>query len=66
MILAIDVGNTNMVFGIYDTDLVASYRIAAHQDYSEDEFGIIFHSLLNIKDKSESIEGGIIASLFLP
>lgn len=65
MILAIDVGNTNLVFGIYHNDsLIASYRIAAHHDYTEDEYGLVFTSLLYLKDLDRnSIEGGIISSV---
>lgn len=65
MILAIDVGNTNLVFGIYHNDsLIASYRIATHHDYTEDEYGLVFTSLLHLKDLDRnSIEGGIISSV---
>lgn len=65
MILAIDVGNTNLVFGIYDEDnLVASYRTATHQEYTEDEYGLVFDSLLRFKGiDPKGIEGGIISSV---
>jgi type III pantothenate kinase len=50
MILAIDVGNTNLVFGIYDEkSLLASYRTATHQEYTEDEYGLVFDSLLRFR-----------------
>lgn len=65
MILAIDVGNTNLVFGIYDnTGLTASYRTATHQEYTEDEYGLVFDTLLKSKGINlKDIEGGIISSV---
>lgn len=68
MILAIDVGNTNLVFGIYHNDsLIASYRIATHHNYTEDEYSLVFTSLLNLKNLDrKSIEGGIISSVVPP
>ncbi|WP_213974410.1 type III pantothenate kinase [Tepidanaerobacter acetatoxydans] len=65
MILAIDVGNTNLVFGIYENDkLKASYRTATHHEYTEDEYSPVFNSMLSFKDiNPASIEGGIISSV---
>ena len=65
MILAIDVGNTNLVCGIYnDKGLVASYRAATHQEYTEDEYGLEFDSLLRFKGINlKGITGGIISSV---
>ena len=41
MLLAIDVGNTNMVFGIYDKDkLCGSFRISTNAERTSDELGM--------------------------
>ncbi|MDD4569799.1 MAG: type III pantothenate kinase [Tepidanaerobacteraceae bacterium] len=65
MILAIDVGNTNMVLGIYDDNrLLASYRIATHHEYTEDEYASVFDSLLQFNGiNPKGFEGGIISSV---
>ncbi|NLZ52533.1 MAG: type III pantothenate kinase [Thermoanaerobacteraceae bacterium] len=65
MILTIDVGNTNLVFGVFDgSKLVASFRTATHQEYTEDEYGLIFDNLLGSKGiNSKIFEGGIISSV---
>ena len=41
MLLAIDVGNTNMVFGIYDKEkLCGSFRISTNAERTSDELGM--------------------------
>ena len=41
MLLAIDVGNTNMVFGIYDNEtLIGSFRISTSDTSTSDEIGM--------------------------
>jgi len=65
LLLTIDVGNTNIVFGIYDHErLVASSRIATHREQTEDEYGITLNSLLAYHGVTlEDIKGGIISSV---
>ena len=51
MLLAIDVGNTNMVFGLYDGDkLRGSFRISTNSERTSDELGMLiaqyYHCLL--------------------
>lgn len=65
MILAIDVGNTNIVFGIYDkNELRAFWRIGTRADLTSDEIGMFFlqffsHQNINISE----IEGVIVSSV---
>ena len=41
MLLAIDVGNTNMVFGLYEGEkLRGSFRIATNASATSDEIGM--------------------------
>lgn len=64
MILAIDVGNTNLVLGVFDDKLVTSFRTATHQEYTEDEYGLIFDNLLKSKGiNTKDFQGGIISSV---
>ena len=46
MLLAIDVGNTNIVLGVFDGDtLVESWRLATDNKRSADEYGTIIDSM---------------------
>jgi type III pantothenate kinase len=65
MLLAVDVGNTNIVFGIYHGhNLTASWRMATHKEQTEDEYGIMLKSLLRDAGVNIlSIRGAIISSV---
>lgn len=65
MILVIDVGNTNITYGVYDEGkLVATFRIATKQARTSDEYGVLLTELLRMKKMDiEQIEGTIIASV---
>ena len=44
MLLAIDVGNTNTVFGIYrDKELIGSFRLSTTAERTSDEIGMQIH-----------------------
>lgn len=48
MLLVVDIGNTNVVVGVYDgTLLKAHWRLATDAKTTADEYGILFTSLLN-------------------
>ncbi len=65
MIFVIDVGNTNITFGIYDGDkLVTSFRMMSKNQHTSDEYGMEIETLLRMNGVSkEDIEGCIIASV---
>lgn len=47
MLLVIDIGNTNVVWGVYDGPaLRAHWRISTHSKTTSDEYGILFSNLL--------------------
>src|ERR1700735_3985131 len=47
MLLTIDVGNTNMVLGVFDgDDVVEDWRIATAPDRTADEIAVVLHGLL--------------------
>ena len=65
MILVIDVGNTNITFGVFSQDeLVSSFRMTTQMPRTSDEFGI---NLLTLPSSNgvttEDIEGVMIASV---
>ena len=68
MLLAIDVGNTNMVFGIYDNEtLIGSFRISTSDTSTSDEIGmqiLQYYSFKGIDPKKTSAV--IIASVVPP
>ncbi|MCQ5128848.1 type III pantothenate kinase [Butyricicoccus faecihominis] len=65
MLLAIDVGNTNMVFGLYEGDtLRGSFRISTNAERTSDELGmqiVQYYQFLNIE--TERTSAAIIASV---
>ncbi|UCH42235.1 MAG: type III pantothenate kinase [Dehalococcoidales bacterium] len=47
MLLAIDIGNTNITFGIFENDqLRVTWRVATNVDQMPDEYGILLSNLL--------------------
>ena len=65
MILVIDVGNTNITFGVYSGEkLVTSFRMISQISHTSDEYGLNLISLLSLNNiKKEDIEGVMIASV---
>ncbi len=65
MLLVIDVGNTNMTFGVYrGQELVTTFRLTTKQPRTSDEYGISITELLRMNGVSkEDLEGTIIASV---
>lgn len=65
MILVIDVGNTNITFGVYDGEnLVTTFRMTTKIPRTSDEYGIMIREmLLNNRIDIQDIEGSIIASV---
>lgn len=65
MILTLDVGNTNITFGVYDgQELVTTFRITTKIARTSDEYGILMRDLLHMNDIDRAdIEGSIVASV---
>src|SRR3984957_7270171 len=60
MLLAIDIGNTNMVLGVFDGDTIAEHwRIATVPDRTADEIAALLYGLLarSATVKEEELEG---------
>src|SRR5215467_15053191 len=68
MLLAIDLGNTNTVFGVYDGErLVMHWRLSTQKDRTVDEFGILLRNLFALeKIDAQKIRKVIIASVVPP
>jgi type III pantothenate kinase len=82
MLLALDVGNTNTVLGLYrldtgtpppgaageerERDLVAHWRVTTHRAQTSDEYGVLFVSLFNMQGVSVDNVTHIIISSVVP
>ena len=67
MLLVIDVGNTNIVLGIYDgTRLVDNWRIWTERDRTSDEYGILVRNLFSSGSLSFGEIDGIAISCVVP
>jgi type III pantothenate kinase len=68
MLLAIDVGNTNIVVGVFDgSSLTNSWRIATFRERTADEMGILVTHLFAHRGLSvDGVNGVIIASVVPP
>ncbi len=65
MLLVIDVGNSNTVFGVYDGDTLREhFRIETARQKTSDEYGILFVELLRAKGiEPKSLQHAVIASV---
>ncbi|HMC21562.1 MAG TPA: type III pantothenate kinase, partial [Thermoanaerobaculia bacterium] len=64
-LLVVDVGNTNVVLGIYrGDDLVGSWRLATARERTADEYGILTRQLIG--DIAGKLEGAIVSSVVPP
>ena len=63
-LLVVDVGNTNIVLGIYrGEELVSSWRLATARERTSDEYGILAKQLVG---NVAPLEGAIVASVVPP
>lgn len=67
MILALDVGNTNIVIGVFENDqLVHYWRVSTNREKTEDEYGLLLKSLFENEGRVHSDVTGIIISSVVP
>ena len=65
MILCIDIGNTNIKYGLFEGDrLAVSFRGATDLKRTSDEYGTLLTNMLAIKGISpDEVKGAIISSV---
>lgn len=64
-LLVIDVGNSNIVLGVYrDDELAHSWRLATARERTSDEYGILIRQLMG--DVGGPLEGAIVSSVVPP
>ncbi len=71
MLLALDVGNTNTVLGLYRLDsekpeLAAHWRVMTHRTQTVDEYGVLFVNLFEMNGLSPSQVSHIIIASVVP
>ena len=65
-LLVVDLGNTNLVLGLYSGDqLVSNWRLATARERTADEYGILARQLVGDAFHN-SLEGAIVASVVPP
>jgi len=66
-LLVIDVGNTNIVLGLYQGDtLRALWRLATRRECTADEYGVLIHNLFALEHLPTSDIGGMMISSVVP
>ncbi|MDD7182162.1 type III pantothenate kinase [Peptostreptococcus porci] len=67
MLLVLDVGNTNMVLGVYhDKKLIRDWRINTDLNKTSDEYGVIIKSLFDASELSLGVVTDVIISSVVP
>jgi type III pantothenate kinase len=67
MLLAIDVGNTHTVLGLFEGErLRADWRVATHRGMTADELGVLFLALFAGRDLDPARVKGMIVSSVVP
>ncbi|MBK7582615.1 MAG: type III pantothenate kinase [Myxococcales bacterium] len=68
MLLAVDIGNTNIVFGLYaGHELLQTFRIATVHTRTADEYGVLLRQMLELRELDpRKVQAAIIASVVPP
>jgi type III pantothenate kinase len=67
MLLAIDIGNTNVVFGVFDEDkLIENWRVGTNSKITPDEYAMIFKDLFGFAGIEFKQITGVIISTVVP
>lgn len=68
MLLAIDIGNTNVVLGVFDKErLVENWRVGTNAQITPDEYAMTFKDLFNFSGiRFDQVTGVIISSVVPP
>ena len=68
MLLVIDVGNSNIVLGVYDSlQLVRNWRLSTDKSRTSDEYAVLLHSLFDQAGLGfDSVKAAIISSVVPP
>src|SRR5215207_5880512 len=65
MLFVVDVGNTNIVYGLFDgTKLVHQFRVETSRGRTADEYAVVVRQLLDMREISPArVKAAIVASV---
>jgi len=67
MLMAIDVGNTNTVLGVFQgEELVCHWRLTTERDRTADEWGILIRTLFSLGEVSDGTPDAMVISSVVP
>jgi len=67
VLLAVDVGNTNVTFGLFDGErLAADWRVTSHRDRTADEMAVELGDLFALKGLDLGLVTGVVVSSVVP
>ncbi|MFT8704314.1 type III pantothenate kinase [Bifidobacterium aquikefiricola] len=67
MLIAVDIGNTNIVLGFLEgTKIIATYRMTTTSSHTSDEYGLMLNEFLHMSDYSDSDVEDVIISSVVP
>lgn len=69
MLLALDVGNTNTVLGLFEQPggaMLAQWRVTTHKTQTTDEYGVLFRNLFTMRGISAAAVSGVVISSVVP
>ena len=67
MLLAVDVGNTNVTFALFDGDrLAADWRVTAHRERTADEMAVELRELFSLRGLELDVVTGVVISSVVP
>src|SRR5260370_6101831 len=67
MLLAIDVGNTNSVLGVFRGDeLIANWRLTTAREQTVDEYGVLTRNLFTLAGLDRDTIAGVVISSVVP
>jgi type III pantothenate kinase len=67
VLLAVDVGNTNVTFGLFEGEkLVADWRVTSHRERTADEMAVELRQLFDLRGYELSVVDGVVISSVVP
>jgi len=67
VLLAVDVGNTNVTLALFDNDkLVADWRVTSHRERTGDEIGVELKQLFALRGFELGVVSGVVISSVVP
>jgi type III pantothenate kinase len=67
VLLAVDVGNTNVTFGLFDGErLAADWRVTSHRERTADEMAVELRELFALRGLDLGIVNGVVISSVVP